>query len=466
MHDLYTARTPDDRVKIAYVGGGSSNWAVTFINDLAQEPTLTGEVALYDVDVDSARRNADLGNHVQARGEAESDVEYVVEAELSAALSGADFVVLSTQDPPGDTYVHDLDVPREYGVYQTVGDTVGPGGVLRAMRTMPIYRELGSAIQTHCPDAWVINYTNPMTVCTRTLCDAYPDVDVVGLCHGVFGTQRLFASLVDEHREASPPMEAIDLTVSGINHFTWCTDARFRSESLLSLLDEELAVHGPPSDPTEGSILAGNRIEFDAYETHGVLPAISGRHFAEFVTWYLAVDDPAAIEEWGISCNESDSWLESWAERGAERDRYYENPAEFELDDSGEVGVDIVAALQGGEAIETNVNVPNGGQAPDLPTGAVVETNALVTGGAVTPLVADELPADVRSLVSRHVSIQERLVAASRDGNVDAAFRAFLDDPLVSTLSKAEARDLFVDMIDAQAEYLDAWDLDDASILE
>jgi alpha-galactosidase len=469
MHDLRGATddsggAPGTPIEVAYVGGGSTNWALTFLNDLAQSELLDGHVDLYDVDHESAVRNAELGNRVHERSDVPSDVTYAAVEDLDRALAGADVVVLSTQDPPGETYVHDLGIPEEYGIHQTVADTVGPGGTIRAMRTAPVYRDLAAAIRDNCPEAWVINYTNPMSVCTRTLADEFPDIDVIGLCHGVFATQRLFADLAGEHLDVeTPPQEAIDLDVTGINHCTWATAARWNGRDLYPLLADELAANGPASDPTPDSIVAGNRIAFDLYDTYDVLPAISGRHLSEFLPWYLG--DEATIEDWELRRNDPEEWLSEWDDRGDRRDAYLEDGEQFPLTDSGEVGVDVVEALAGGPAIKTNANVPNRGQAPSLPEDAAVETNVLVTGGRVTPLVADPLPPDVRTQVERHVTNQETVVAASETGDVDRAFRAFQNDPLVGSLSTQRARSLFTDLIDAQRSYFEAWDLEGSAVL-
>ena len=474
MHELRPTgdgpQSTDDLV-VGYVGGGSGGWAPTLMNDLAQCPDLGGEVRLYDLDRDRAARNAEFGNRIQERDDAVGNWEYTAVDDLVAALDGADFVVLSTQDPPHETMVHDLDLPREYGIYQTVGDTVGPGGTMRAMRAVPQYREIAAAVRERCPDAWVINYTNPMTVCTRTLYEEYPDINAVGLCHEVFHVQGFFADLVAEHTEHErPPREEVDLDVTGINHFTWVTGARWRGRDLTDLLDAELAARKPlpnfePGDMADESWFVDNQqVALDLYDTYGLLPAAGDRHLAEFVPWYLDVADPEEVHRWGIKLTTSDYRVNRWPEDDARIDAYLDGEETFEFHESGEEAVDIMLALCGLAPMETNVNVPNVGQAPDLPDGAVVETNALLTGDALTPMHGGRLPEEVRSLVARHVSNQETLVAAGFDGDVDRAFRAFLDDPLVS-FDREEAADLFRDLVAAERDYLRDWDLDGASVL-
>jgi len=441
------------------------------VNDLAQCPDLAGEVRLYDLDHERAERNARFGNQVRERDDAVGDWTYAAVESLEAALEGVDFVVLSTQDPPHETMVHDLDIPTEYGIYQTVGDTVGPGGIMRGMRAVPQYREIAAAVRENCPDAWVINYTNPMTVCTRTLYEEYPDVNAVGLCHEIFNVQGFFADLIDEYLEYDrPPRDEIDLDVTGINHFTWVTGARWRGLALGDLLDRELEAQKPlanfePGDMAEESWFVDNdQVALDLYDRYGVFAGAGDRHLAEFVPWYLDVDDPEAVHRWGIKLTTSDYRVNKWPSDDDRIESYLDDPESFEFHESGEEAVDIMRALCGLAPVETNVNIPNVGQAPDLPEGVVVETNGLFTGDALTPLHGGTLPDDIRSLVLRHVQNQETLVEAGFDGDVDRAFRAFCNDPLVS-LDREDTADLFRDLVAAERDYLGDWDLDGASVL-
>ncbi len=459
-------------VKIGYVGGGSRGWAYTLINDLAQCTDMSGEVVLYDLDYESAQRNAEFGNWVQEREGAVGEWTYTAVEDRSAALEGADFVILSTQDPPAETMAHEIDIPSEYGIYQSVGDTVGPGGVVRAMRTIPVYRDIALAIEEHCPDAWVLNYTNPMTVCVRALYEAFPDINAIGCCHEVFHTQEHFGELVAEYMdEPQPPRTEIDVNVKGINHFTWIDEATWRGHDLFPLLkrhSEEVISDRSfdPGDLDDASYFVDNElVAYALFDRFGIFPAAGDRHLAEFVPWFLSVDDPDEIQSWGIKLTPSEYRVERQEDA---LDKFYdpmEGDEEFEFFDSGEEGVSMMRALLGGERLRTNVNVPNEGQAPDLPAGTVVETNALFTRGEVTPLAAGELPPQVHNAVSTHVQNQETIVEAAFAGDVDLAFQAFLNDPLVSVpITDAEA--MFRDLIEAVEPYLQShWDLDGAAVL-
>jgi len=458
-------------VKIGYIGGGSQGWAHTLINDLAQCETIAGEVALYDVDHEAARKNAELGNQVMDREEAVGEWTFTAHEDRALALRDADFVVCSIQDPPEETFAHDIDIPQEYGIYQTVADTVGPGGTLRSMRAIPQYYDIAATVREECPDAWVINYTNPMTTCTRALYEAYPDINAIGLCHEVFKSQDLFAGMAERYVEGAENVERdeIDVNVKGINHFTWIDEARWRGRDLTAYLDEELQRRKPipghePGDLDGESYWTNDcQIAFDLYEHFGMLGAAGDRHLAEFVPWYLDIDAPEEIQRWGIRLTPSSARVGD-DEGPAEMERYLSGEDTFEFSDSGEEIVDILGALLGLGPMKTHLNYPNRGQIENLPRGAVVETNALITGDDVSPLTAGELPEQLRSMVMTHVTNQETLIEAANDGDVDAAFRAFLNDPLVS-VDRPAASELFTELVDVERAYLDAWDLEGARVL-
>ena len=185
-------------VKIAYIGGGSRGWAWTFMTDLALEPAMSGTIRLYDIDKAAAEKNAVIGNAVTAREDSVGKWNYEVFDSLETALTGVDFVVISILPGTFDEMASDVHLPERHGIYQSVGDTAGPGGLVRALRTIPMYVEIARAIRSYCPDAWVINYTNPMSLCVKTLYHVFPEIKAFGCCHEVFGTQKVLKAAVEE----------------------------------------------------------------------------------------------------------------------------------------------------------------------------------------------------------------------------------------------------------------------------
>ena len=167
-------------VKVAYIGGGSRGWARTFMYDLAVQESFCGVVNLYDIDKEAAECNRIIGERIYADPRAVSKWKYRVCDTLDEALQGVDFVMISILPGTFDEMHSDVHTPEKFGIYQSVGDTVGPGGIVRAMRTIPMYEVFADAIRRCCPDAFVINFTNPMTLCTRTLYDVFPGIKAFG----------------------------------------------------------------------------------------------------------------------------------------------------------------------------------------------------------------------------------------------------------------------------------------------
>ena len=216
------------RIKLAYIGGGSRAWARVFMNDLALTEGLCGELALYDIDRDAAELNRRIGARINAHPDCVSRWDYAVYDTLPDALSGADFVVISILPGTLDDMAVDVHLPERYGVYQSVGDTVGPGGVLRAMRAVPMFEGFARAIRETCPDAWVINLTNPMSILMKTLFDVFPGIKAFGCCHEVFNAEDFLCCVLHEQLGVPrPDRHALTVDACGVNHFTWITEARY-----------------------------------------------------------------------------------------------------------------------------------------------------------------------------------------------------------------------------------------------
>ena len=180
MKNFSTDRKSVSGLKIAYIGGGSRSWAYTLMNDLAQESALSGTVALYDIDFDGAYNNEIIGNKLSARSDVVGKWEYKAYKTIGEALTGADFVAISILPGTFDEMASDVHAPEKYGIYQSVGDTTGPGGIVRTLRTVPMFEEFALAIKEYCPNAWVINFTNPMAACVKTLYKVFPEIKAFG----------------------------------------------------------------------------------------------------------------------------------------------------------------------------------------------------------------------------------------------------------------------------------------------
>ncbi|WP_207586534.1 glycoside hydrolase family 4 [Halomontanus rarus] len=470
--DTGTSVDPDD-VTIAYIGGGSRQWAPNLIQDLAQSP-LDGEVRLYDTHYESAEQNARFGNWVQEREGAVADWHYEATETLEATLTGADVVIISTQYDPAETFVHDLDIPKEYGIYGAVAATIGPGGIFRAMRTIPQYREFAAAIREYCPDAWVFNYTNPVHFVTRALYDEYPGINALGLCHEVLGTRHRLARYAREELDMDAERSDVSVNVKGINHFTWVDEARCKGVDLWPVLEDLVeSDHGHQEfswdDLAEESVFTDNwQVTWELFRRFDVLPAAGDRHLIEYATWFMQ-GGQEGLNRWGVKRTGSDyrakHWTPAESDQTTDVEAWLSGEKEFELTESNETFVDILLALAGEDTYVTNVNLPNVGQVEDLQSDAVVETNALIRAGEVRPTAAGGFPRPVRSLIRGHIDTIETVIEASRDGDLDAAFQGFLIDQQIRTLQTEDARELFAELVVAEEGYLEEWDLEGSAVL-
>ena len=449
-------------LKIAYIGGGSRGWAWGFMTDLAMDEQLCGTVRLYDIDRSAAERNEVIGNRISANPDAKSKWQYEVSGSLKEALTGADFVVISILPGTFDEMASDVHLPERVGVYQPVGDTVGPGGFMRAMRTIPMFVEIAEAIRDYAPDAWVINYTNPMTLCIRTLYEVFPQIKAFGCCHEVFGTQKLMCDMLAEQLGIeNVDRHEIYTTVVGINHFTWLTRATYKDIDIYPLYAKFAEKYadgyekGGDKNWMNSSFSSAERVKIDLFRRYGVIAAAGDRHLAEFLPpWYTR--SPETVTQWKFGLTSVDWRKEDLKHRMQRSDDLISGKEEIQLRGSGEEGHLLLKAILGLGDLVSNVNVPNRGQIPNLPIGAVVETNALFGLDRIEPVYAGPVPANVLPLVARHVYNQENTLRAALNCDRKLGLTTFMNDPQMGAVSMEDGEKLFNDMLENQRKYLPA----------
>lgn len=449
-------------IKIAYIGGGSKLWARSFMQDLALAKDICGEVSLYDIDREAAERNRRIATRLHENPKATARFTYTVAEDLAHCLTGADFVLISILPGTFKEMRSDVHAPEKYGIYQSVGDTVGPGGVLRAMRTVPIYEGFARAIREHCPDAWVLSLTNPMSACVKALYDTFPQIKAFGCCHEVFHTQKFLCTVLKETTGIVADRRDIYTDASGINHFTWITEARYQEHDLMAMLPAFIEKHFESGFHHDGKhdawktdpFFYANRVKMDLYLRYGALGAAGDRHLAEFVNnrWYL--DSKETVAHWHFGLTTVDFREENQHRQIADSIAMADGSKEIPLDNSGEELVRMLRGILGLETVVSNVNMPNHGQMPGLPEGAIVETNCVFTHGFVKPITAKPLPAGALALVRRNWDNIELTCEGIRERDLDKIFAAFLNQPLCSTLSVEEAKVLFATMCENTKDYL------------
>jgi len=452
-----------EKLKICYIGGGSRNWAWVLMQDLAFEKELCGNIELFDLKYEDAQTNEIIGNKLMEKHN-RGRWKFHANPSLADALGESDIVIISILPGDFEEMAVDVHTPEKYGIYQSVGDTAGAGGIIRALRTIPQFREIAKAIRKNAPAAWVINYTNPMAICTRTLYKEFPQIKAFGCCHEVFHTQKLLATVLEEANYAPPgsiKREDIKVNVLGINHFTWIDKAYWKDTDIFPLYKkfaekyadtgfiktQASGMEANADDPERQKFFGStDRVKMDLFRRYGLIAAAGDRHLAEFCphSWYLS--SPEIVESWGFALTPV-----SWRIKDRERLKlkakaYRDGTEELVPVESGEEGIKIIKALTGHGDLTTNVNLPNNAQMPDLPKGAVVETNAVFANDGIEPVTTGGLPVDLRALVTHHSLAQEGIVEAAFEGDMEKAFRVFSLDLAVQRLPPGDARSLFNEM--------------------
>lgn len=450
-------------VKIAYIGGGSRGWARTFMYDLALQDSFEGSVNLFDIDPEAAAVNKKIGDMIYDDARTKSKFRYNVSQTIEKALTGVDFVMISILPGTFDEMQSDVHEPEKYGIYQSVGDTAGPGGILRAMRTIPMYEGFAKAVERYCPDAFVINFTNPMTLCTRTLYDVFPKIKAFGCCHEVFGTQTFLASVVTEMLGVSGvARQQIKTDVQGINHFTWFTKAEFEGQDLFPVYREYVDKHFGDtikSEVAENPFKSTDLVKIDLFRRFGQIAAAGDRHLAEFMNnnWYLK--DPQTVKRWGFGLTSVDWRKKDLQLRIRQTNDLISGKEPMAIEKSTEEFVILMEGLVGLRDFVSNVNLPNKGQVPFAPLDAVVETNASFSKGSVKPLESAPLHSSIQSLVLREVHQQENALRAIRARNLNDTLNVFMQEPLCSVLSPSDGEILFAKMVNNTKKYLTDWNI-------
>lgn len=451
-------------IHITYIGGGSKAWAWKLMADLALEPDISGEVRLYDIDQKAAEENQIIGNQLKDRKECVGHWDYKVFDSLEESLEGSDFVIISILPGTFEEMRSDVHLPERLGIYQSVGDTAGPGGMIRALRTLPMYAEIAGAIQNICPDAWVISYTNPMSLCVKSLYDTFPQIKAFGCCHEVFGTQKILAAIAKEALQTDHiDRSDIRVNVLGINHFTWFDEASYQHVDLFPLYKDYIEKNfeegfDDPERPWNVSAFnCRHRVKFDLFKKYGYIAAAGDRHLAEFMPGDMYLKDPQTVEAWKFGLTTVDFRIQQMKERMTKRKRLVAGAEQMEITPSGEEGVLQIKALVGLEQIVSNINIPNHVlQIGNLPAAAVVESNAVISKNSIKPLFAGTVSEELKKMMMPHIENHEIILKASKTYDKDPVVQAFLNDPLVRTkcTDAVQIKTLVDDMLENTKNYL------------
>jgi alpha-galactosidase/6-phospho-beta-glucosidase family protein len=444
-------------MQVTIIGGGSYQWTPELMADLFGTESLRGmHLVLEDIDPDPLPKMEALANKVSAAMDAKATV--ATTTDQRRALDGADFVIVTISTGGFESMAFDLDVPARYGIRQSVGDTVGPGGINRALRNIPVMAGIARDVESVCPDAWFLNITNPMTVLTRTVTEV-SRCKVVGLCHEVGNWCWDVALMLGVAHDAVRP------TVSGVNHLPIVTsvdiDGKDGMAILRDLIDEVggLEALAPSPDQEEApqfsklDFARRHRLQLTFLDRWGAIPAANDRHIAEFVPWILT-EESGWGADYGIELTSIERRQGHQDGYIADVDAWLAGSKDLQTWPSGELPAPIIDSLLTGTPREVPVNIPNAGQCPDVPLGSVVESICVVDADGVRGRDQAALPAPFAELFRRHVATQEMVVRAALDGDRSLAQSAFLLDPLAGRGPLRSTEEMIDELMVSTARWL------------
>ena len=422
--------------KIALVGAGSVAFARRFLQDVVGTPSLAdSDIALMDVSED----RLDLIGAYARRLVSDMGTSATVDTTTDRlrALEGADYVITTIR--VGDDLAIDQGIPLEYGLDQSVADTIGPGGVFKALRTVPALLDICEDMERACPNALLLQYTNPMAMACWAIAEA-TDIQAVGLCHSVKNTTAQLAGYI------GAPRESVSAWVAGINHMAWFL--RFERDGEDGYPDLWDALE---NDET----FALDPVRFEVMRHFGFFVSESTRHMSEYVPYFRTKAE--RMERFGLNAISTElSGLEMRKDAyfAAMRDEVV-GQTQLRAEPSDEYASAIMNSIETGELSTINGNVPNFGLISNLADGACVEVPCLVDDLGLHPMAVGELPAHLAALCRSNMAVQELAVRAVLEGSRDAAKHAVMLDPLTSaTLSLDEIDSMFDEMWAAHGDQL------------
>lgn len=437
--------------KITIIGAGSVVFTRNLCSDVLLTPTLQeSTIALMDIDPDRLAQAHDLIRAIVERSGLRAKVEATTDRRES--VRGADYVITTFQQGGLDAYALDIEIPQRYGVEQCVGDTLGPGGVFRALRTIPVLLDLCRDMDGLAPDALLLNYVNPMAANCWAVAAA-TGRPCVGLCHSVQGTSEMLAHWIDV------PYDEVVYLCAGINHQAWFLKFRRGKEDLYPLIWE--AIERP-------EIYAQEPVRVELMKHFGYFVTESSGHASEYVP-YLRKNARMVNEDLVPRFkNEADYWFDfgrtggylrhcvnAFARAQKEYRELLDGVQELPTERTHEYGSYIIEAVETNHPVCVNGNVPNQGLIDNLPSGCCVEVPCLVDGNGIQPTRVGALPAQLATLNRTNINVQELIVEAAATGAVEAVYHATMLDPLTAAVcTLPQIRSMVDELLAAQAQWL------------
>jgi alpha-galactosidase len=437
--------------KITFIGAGSVVFTRDLCNDIVLTPALQGStIALMDINPERLELAKRTVQAIVDRSSLEAKV--TATTDQREAVNGADYVITIFQQGGLTAHGLDIEIPLKYGVDQVIGDTLGPGGIFRGLRTYPVMQELCRNMDEVAPDALLLNYVNPMAANCWAV-DRGTGWPVVGLCHSVQGTSQMLAGWIEV------PYGEITYFCAGINHQAFFLEFRHGEEDLYPRIRE--AVERP-------EIAGAEPVRIDLLKHFGYFVTESSGHASEYVPYFRKSPEIVESDLVPRFTTPGNEWFDNGRTGGYLRKQqaYTEHAAEeFEALASGKVDMLtersseycalIIEAVETDNPIRINGNVINHNLIENLPQGCCVEVPCLVDGNGVQPVHVDHYPAQLAALNRTSVNVQELIVEAAVTRDVDAVYYAVMLDPLTAAVcTLPQIHDMVTEMLEAQAQWL------------
>jgi alpha-galactosidase len=429
--------------KITFLGAGSTIFAKNLLGDILSFPELAEvTISLHDIDPERLHTSEIVARRVGEVLKAHPTVEATLDRR--AALDGADYAIAMFQIGgyrPGT--VIDFEVPKKYGLRQTIADTLGIGGIMRGLRTIPVILDMCRDMEQLCPDVTLLNYVNPMAINCWALSRATP-IKTVGLCHSVQGTAEQLA------HDIGVPVEEINYVVAGINHMAFYLTFERNGEDLYPKIHQVI---------TENRVPDWNRVRYDMFQRLGYFVTESSEHFSEYVPWFIKRDRPDLITRFNIPLDEYIKRCEQQiAEWETLRAALETSDEPLKIERSHEYGSLIIQSLETGQPRTIYGNVPNHHLIDNLPYGCCVEVPCLVDRNGIQPVRIGSLPPQLAALMQTNINVQALTVEAALTGKRAHIYHAAMLDPhAAAEFDLDQIWSLVDDLIAAHGEYLPAY---------
>jgi alpha-galactosidase len=426
--------------KITFIGAGSTVFAKNLMGDILSYPELHDvDIVLFDINEERLDQSLAVGNKI--KNQLGIPARITGTTDRSEALDGADFAINMIQVAgykPGT--VVDFETPKTYGLRQTIADTLGIGGIMRALRTIPVLADMSKDMERLCPDVLHLNYANPMAMNYLGL-SRLSKIKTIGLCHSVPGTAQELAD------DIGIPVAEIDYLVAGINHMAFYLKLERNGEDLYPLVRQVM---------DEGRVPKTNRVRYDMFKRLGYFVTESSEHFAEYVPWYIKTGREDLIEQYNIPLDEyprrCERQIADWQNMYSE----LQDPSKtIPIERSVEYGSHIIHAMVTGKPAVVYGNVPNDAIISNLPDGCCVEVPCLVDRNGIQPTRIGALPPHLAALMQTNINVQNLTVEAIVTSNKEHIYHAAMLDPhTAAELDLDQIWSLVDDLLKAHGDWI------------